>query len=264
MVRLTLLASLVTLFAGGLSAQTTPGSDPQALTFAAQAITGMTGNSAISDVTLIANTSRTAGSDFETGTATLSAKGRTESRLDLSLSGGNRSEIRNNASDGMPQGVQKADSSTSRASAFHNCWTDASWFFPPLSALAATSDPTLIFSYVGQESRWGTSVQHIRVSRYLAGRKPGVITPVLRLSTMHFYLDSASLLPLGVAFYTHPEDNADRNIFVQIRFSDYQVVQGIKLPMHIQKFISGGLALDIAVTSATLNSGLPDSVFSVQ
>src|SRR5882757_3232267 len=70
-------------------------SDPQAVTFAAQSVSALTGGSAIADVTLTGSAARIAGSDQQTGTATLMAKGFAESRLDLALSGGNRSEIRN-------------------------------------------------------------------------------------------------------------------------------------------------------------------------
>ena len=160
MARLAVVVSLVTLLVGALSAQTTLVSDPQVISFTIQAVTAMTGGAAVGDVTLTGNVPCIAGSDLETGTATLSAKG-TESRVDLSLSGRRRSEIRSIRSDGFPQGAQKDISGVLRSIAFHNCWTDASWFFKPLSSLAGPSDSPLIFSYVGLQNRGGTSLQHI-------------------------------------------------------------------------------------------------------
>jgi hypothetical protein len=41
-------------------------------------------------------------------------------------------------------------------------------------------------------------------------------------------------------------------------------VGGIIVPTHIQKLIQGTVTLDFTVSSAAVNSGLPDSEFSVQ
>jgi len=51
---------------------------------------------------------------------------------------------------------------------------------------------------------------------------------------------------------------------VEIDFSNYQAVNGIQVPFHVQKLISNGLVLDLVMSSAVLNSGLSDSLFAVQ
>lgn len=179
---LVLSALLGSLAVPSLSpAQSQPASDPQALTLAAQAITALTGGTSISDVTLTGNATWIAGSDNETGPATLMAKGSTESRVDLNLTGGLRSDIRNDTA-GYPQGASVIGSGSQQAWALHNCWINASWFFPALSFLATPSDLNLVFSYVGQESRNGTSVQHFQIYRYLAGQKTAVISLTQQLS----------------------------------------------------------------------------------
>jgi hypothetical protein len=79
-----------------------------------------------------------------------------------------------------------------------------------------------------------------------------------------FYLDPVSLLPLAIAFKVHPDKDMNTEIPTEVRFADYRVVNGARVPFHIQRLLNGSLVLDIVVTSATLNSGLPDSTFSLQ
>jgi hypothetical protein len=108
--------------------------DPQALSYAAKSIAAMTAGSAISDVRLTADVTWISGPELEPGTGVLSAKGATESRIDLALnSGGKRTEVRNSF-DG-PEGKWANPDGKSGKYALHNCWTDAAWFFPPLSSL---------------------------------------------------------------------------------------------------------------------------------
>jgi hypothetical protein len=245
------------------SAQNQPSSDPQALSYAAQSITALTGGATISDVTLTGNATWIAGSDNETGPATLYAKGAAESRSDLNLTAGMRTDIRNDTA-GFPQGASSVSGGALQAWALHNCWINASWFFPALSFLSTTSDPTLVFSYIGLETRGNGNVQHIQVYRYLSGQKANTISLTQQVSTMDVYLDANSLLPVAYVFNTHPDDDATTNIAVEADFSNYQSVGGVQVPFHIQKLIQGSLAVDITVTGATVNSGLPDSLFAVQ
>lgn len=244
-------------------AQNQPTSDPQALSLAAQSIAALTGVNSVSDVTLTGNATWIAGSDNETGAATLYVKGTSESRVDLNLTGGLRLDIRNDTA-GYPQGASVIGSGSQQAWALHNCWINASWFFPALSFLATPSDPQLVYTYVGQVSRNGTSVQHFQISRYLAGQKAAVISLTQQISTIDVYLDSDSFFPVAFSFNTHPDSDAMTNIAVEVDFSNYQNVNGVQVPFHIQKFLQGSLALDLTVTSAVFNSGLQDSLFAIQ
>jgi len=128
-----------------------PASDPQALAYAAQSIAAMSGSTAISDVTLTGTVTWNGGST-DTGTATLRALGTGESRMDLALTSGVRTEIRD-ARTGVQLGQWLAPNNTSGYFASQNCWTDAVWFFPALGSLAA--GPNVVLSYIGQETRNG-------------------------------------------------------------------------------------------------------------
>jgi hypothetical protein len=245
-----------------LSQDQAPVSDPQAVALATGAITALTGGAAVSDVTLTGNATSIAGSDTETGSATLQAKGTGESRIDLNLSNSTRTQIRNDTGS-YPQGASIVNGGNQQAWPLHNCWINASWFFPALSSLADAADPAQIFSYVGQEIRNGVQVHHLTTYRYTPSKRPAVTALNQTLSTTDIYLDSTSLLPLAFAFNTHPDDDSATNITVEIDFSNYQRVAGLLVPLHIQKFIWNGLTLDFTVTSIAFNTGIPDSQFAI-
>jgi|SRR5580658_5913131 hypothetical protein len=234
-----------------------PASNATAVAYAAQSIAAMTGGVAISDVTLTGTVTWT-GSDTETGTATLLALGNGESRMDLALTAGTRTEIRD-AQTGAQLGRWIAPNNASGNFASHNCWTDAVWFFPVLGSLAA--GPNVVLSYVGPTTWNGESVQHIQ-SYYQPNQLAFALSPQ-QLSTMDFYLDATTLRPAAVTFNAHPDNNAATNLLVEVDFSNYQPVSGAVVPMHIQKYQQGHLMVDIVVTGASFNTGLLLSTFAV-
>lgn len=232
-------------------------SDPQAVAYAAHSIAAMTGGTSISDVTLTGNVTWN-GSD--TGTATLKALGTGESRMDLALSSGTRSEIRD-AQTGAPLGQWVNPNNASGHFASQNCGTDAVWFFPVLGSLAA--GPNVVLSYVGQETRGGIAVQHIRSYAYQPNSPsfPGP-TPQ-QLSTMDLFLDATTLLPLAVTYSSHPDDDANRNLPVEVDFSGYQTMGGVAVPTRIQRYLQGTLMVDLTVSTASFNTGVSLSDFTV-
>jgi hypothetical protein len=235
-----------------------PASDPQAISFAQRSIAALTSGNAVSDVTLNANIISSTGTDSNSGTGTLYTKGISESRVDVTVNNVTRSDIRNMTS-GNPTGGWNQNGGPFSAYAQHNCWTDSAWFFPALSALSQTANPNFIFRYVAQEQYNGAQAQHIQVFRYDSKN-----SYLAQLSTMDFYLDIASLSPLGVKFNIHADDNMIINIPSEVRFAVYQQVTGIQIPFHVQRLLNGDLVLDVTVVSAVVNSGLSDAVFSLQ
>jgi hypothetical protein len=178
------------------------------------------------------------------------------------LSGGNRSDIRNNSS-GFPLGTWSGRDGASNSYASQNCWTDAAWFFPALSSISGL-DSAVVLTYVGLESRNGISVQHLQSYRYVSAKKSSTTLLIQDESTIDFYLDAMSLLPVSIIFNVHPNNSSSVNIPVEVDFSNYQATNGAQVPRHIQQYVEGTLALDLVVTGVTLNSGLPDSDFNIQ
>jgi hypothetical protein len=250
---------LVLLLVSIASAQTQPQSDPQAVSLASQAISALTSATTISDVTLSGNVTWSGGSTPQTGTITLLASGIAESRMNISLPKGTWTEIRD-GSTGVAQGQWIAPSGKSGLFASQNCATDAAWFFPALGSLGAGQSNVLL--YVGEETRNGEAVQHIQSYQYQQNLWGNVPSPQ-QLSTMDFYLDATSLLPVAITFNIHPDNTATANLPVEVDFLSYQTLSGAVVPAHIQRSLQGNVLVDITISAASLNTGLPLSDFEI-
>ncbi|MGB2633173.1 MAG: hypothetical protein WAM58_04480 [Candidatus Acidiferrum sp.] len=243
---------------------TTAAAQPQALTLLAQSAAALTGSTTISDVTLAGNAQRIAGSDDQSGTVSLKAMAAGESRMDLTLSGGVRSEIRSFDSNGNTVGAWAGPDGVQHSISFHNLLTDSAWFFPALTLNRIASNSTMVGTYVGQETLNGQSVFHVSVSQTPAIATAPDAAIMQHLAQMNFYLDPTTLLPVALSFSTHPDNTELLDISVQIQFSNYQTIGGVKIPLHVQELVNGTLSLDLQLQSATLNSGLSATQFTVQ
>jgi len=238
--------------------------DPQASSLVLRAIAALTAGTTISDVTLTGTATRIAGSENESGTAVLKALATGESRMDLSLTSGPLSEIRAKSSSGNAGGVWSGPDSAQHAMASHNLWTPPAWFFPLLVLTTAASNSSYAVSYIGQETRAGVSVQHLKLWQQLAGVDADYAALVQHLSQTEVYLDSSTLLPVAVAFNIHPDKDAGHDIPVVIRFSDYRLLNGFQVPFRVSQYIRNSLALDFQAQNAALNTGLTSAAFSLR
>jgi hypothetical protein len=241
-------------------AQAAPASDPTAISLAVKSVAALSGGTLIHDVTINANVISIAGSDNDSGTAVLTAKRGGESRVDLTLSSGTRTDVRN-VVNGFSSGAWTTNGATATAYAQHNSWTDAAWFFPVLGSLSQSTVSTFTFSYIGLEQHGGVSAQHLRVFQV----PPGIsnLSLAQQLTAIDVYLDPVSYLPLAVAFTIHPDNDLNTNIPTETRFASYQSVTGIQVPFHIQRSINGTVVFDATVTHVAVNTGPPDSLFTL-
>jgi hypothetical protein len=256
------LISFLLLIPFTAHSQEAPIQNPQAIALARQALAALDGSVQVNDITLAGIGTRTAGSDIEAGSASLKALGTLDSRLDLVLTNGNCSEIRNQAN-GASQGFWIGPDGTVNSMANHNVLTDAAWFFPPLTVLSQVSNQNLSVIYVGPDTKNGVAVQHVQFVTQFPAMSPGAGELLSSLTTTDMYLNASSFLPVAICFSTHPDNDAGTNIPVEVDFSNYQSVSGVQIPFHIQKFLNGTLYLDLTVQNAILNSGLTDSNFAV-
>jgi hypothetical protein len=254
----------------GQSSPTAPTRDPAAVALAGQALRALAGIAPLNDITLEASATYTAGSDEETGTATLVAKAcsaglalqpcGSSSLVTLNLSGGPRQEIRNG-----PAGVWSGPDGAPHAMAQHNALVPAAWFFPVLVLADALNDPSVQLAHVGQEMKGDVSVEHLRLWRALPsalGSDPS-FQLFQHLTSVDVYLAAANSLPVAVDFNVHPDDNAGLDIAVEVQYSNYQKSGGMLLPAHIQKFINNALLLDLNIASVAVNSGVAASAFAL-
>src|ERR1700722_4100231 len=172
-------------------------SNPQAAALASSALAALTGATQVSDVTLTGTGTRTAGSDVESGNFTLKALGQYQSRLDLVVSGGTRTDVFN-LSNTTPQGFWSGTDGVVHQMASHNCMAGEVWFFPALSVLSQLSNPNTMISYIGPETRNGIAVQHVQFVYQNSALSASSNQMLGQLSTTDIYLDVSSYLPLAI------------------------------------------------------------------
>lgn len=259
---ITLLFSLPNLKAAQqASAPATSTSSPQALQLLQRSYGTLAGGQALNDVTLSGMARRIAGSDDESGTAVFKATANGQSRIDLSLPSGTRSEIHGVSTDG-PAGSWYGPDGVSHAISYHNLISEPAWFSPAVVVAQGLSPSGYVVAYVGHETRNSTAVEHISISQQFSG-KPKTVALFQHLSQVEIYLDSTTHLPTVFTFNIHPDNDAGRDIPIEIRFSDYRSVNGAQVPYHVQKSFNNSLTLDLQFSSAVFNSGLSPSIFIV-
>jgi hypothetical protein len=259
--RFVFLLAVLTFAQSALAQQATT-SAPQATALLQQALAALTGGNSISDVTLMGTVQSIAGSDNESGTFVAKALVGTGSLMNLTLPSGSRSEVRNISAQPVV-GTWSGPDGVSHAATYPNLLTDPGWF-PAFTIASLLSGQNAIITYVGPETYNGQSVIHVSASQQFPSIPGDTGTLMQHFTQMDVYLDPTTSLPAVIAFNIHADSNALLDIPVQIRFSGYQAVTGAQIPFHIQKFINNGLALDLQLTSVTLNSGLSAAIFGVQ
>jgi hypothetical protein len=262
---LSLFAALILSFPNVAAPQqaTTPASanSAQVTALLSQSAAALTGGVTLTDVTLSGTARRIAGSDDETGTVTVKALAGTGTRIDLSLPSGSRSEIRNTSS--VPAvGSWSGPGGVSYPISNHNLFTDPGWF-PAFTLASLLSAPNAVIAYVGPETRDGQSVIHLTASQQFSALSANAASLVQHLTQTEIFLDPNTNLPVAIAFNIHPDNNALLDIPIEIRFSDYRSVRGAQVPFHVQKLLKNSLVLDLQFQTATLNSGLSATAFTV-
>lgn len=237
---------------------------PQGAKVLLQSLRSMAGTPSINDVTLIGTARRIVGSDDETGSVVLKALTTGQSLVKFAGASGQLTEVVSISSAGQPAGSWAGPDGTVHAIAQHNLRTDSSWFFPALTLGKLLASPATGATLVGQETRNEISVTHLSVHQQVSGVPSQLVAQFQALSEMDIYLDAATLLPVALDFATHPDNNILLNIPVEIQFSDYRSVNGVQVPFHIQKYLNNSLLLDIQVETATVNSGLTATAFTIQ
>lgn len=255
---------LVPCAVGLVWGQSVGNKDPRALTLLSATLSALVSGVNVTNVALTGTVTRTAGSDVENGSATLEALGWAESRIDISLTNGQWTEIMNQ-SQGAPTGQWSGADGTAHAMATHNSLVPASWFFPVFVLAGALNDPAVTVTYIGQETRNGETVQHLKFWHVLRGESGSAdsLAQFHALSTADVYLNATSSLPVELDFNIHPDRSATVDIPIEIQYSGYQKMSGILLPTHIQKRINHSLFLDLNVTGATINTSLSPSDFAI-
>ncbi|HXM44503.1 MAG TPA: hypothetical protein VN924_24915 [Bryobacteraceae bacterium] len=233
---------------------------PQAATLLSQSLAALTHGTAVTDAKLQANVNYVAGSDEESGAATLEALGHLDSLVVLNLSGGQRQQVQNGE-----QAASTGPGGQQQLAALHNSLNPAAWFFPALVIEGLLQDASYSVTYAGLENLNGVSVNHLQAARTLPGQGDAATTALLlQLTAFDLYIDAGTFLPVALNFNTHPGNNALQDFPIGIEFSDYRNSGGVVTPFHVQKLLQRSLLLDISMTSVAINTGLTASDFQIQ
>jgi len=282
--RLVLILCLVSVpaLAQTTSTSSPPTSDPQAVALLQKSLAALTGNALISDATLTGTVQRVAGSNNETGTVLLRTTALGDSRIDMTFPGGNRNEIRNHAGSPLatssastisgtqspqPVGATLDPNGTVHPMALNNLRSDPTWFFPPFTLERVSHVPSYVLSYIGEETHEGEAVLHVfAYETFPQTTIPNsqFVTIMKHLSGIDLYFDPTTFLPIALAFDIHSSDNLFVDIAEEIRFSQYQTVNGVRIPFHVQRYINNGLGLDLQFSGLTMNSGVPATTFAIE
>jgi hypothetical protein len=251
--------ALVCLFTKSSIAQTRATTSTPAATTLQAAIAALTGTATVNDITLTGNAEWVAGADDETGTATYQAL-RNANHLALSLSSGPRNEIRLATG---PTGSCSGSDGVSHPIAFENLLNDPGWF-PLFSLVGLNTSSSTVLTFVGTEVHNGVSALHLSAFQQPDSAFGGDVALQKHLTQVHIFLDPLSLLPIAYVFNIHPDKNALLDIPVEVRYSNYQVIGGAQIPLHIQKYINNVLNLDLNLQNASLNTGLTPTQIGAQ
>ncbi len=241
----------VIMAASALCAQTT---DSHVLSALRSSLSAM-GVSGVQDVQLKGSVEHFAGASDEKGSVQIVATMAGSSRIDLQFPSGSRSEVRAVTDQGLVANWFGTDG-TEHTISGHNLMTTGAWCFPGLVLEDLVSSKSTTVTYAGQENRNGYSVLH-----FVALTTPSVsdttVLPLLQhLSQTDIYLDSSTFIPVALRFNTHPDADLKTEILVEIRFSGYQKISGISIPLRVEKYVNDTLSLDFQFQSAAFNTGI--------
>jgi len=76
---------------------------------------------------------------------------------------------------------------------------------------------------------------------------------IQRWSRTDLTLDSTTSLPSSLKYTIHPDNSSFVDIQVEVRYSNYQNVSGVELPMDIERYVNGSLQLRISIDSAVIS-----------
>lgn len=218
--------------------------------FIASAASLVDGATSVSNIEIDGTVTRTSGSLNESGTIRMQADTTGRMRIDSTLDSNVREEYYSGFTE-APACIW-ADKSGQHPMAQHNCHLGGIFFAPLLLATSYESGTGFKLSLSSDDQGNGV----VTLSKVLANATPDAASLVQNATKAQLVFDKTTFLPSAYRYAIHPDNDAQVNIPVEIRFSNYQISNGIKFPFHIQRFVNGMPDLDITVTSVVINSDL--------
>jgi len=254
---------LLPLFAS-VQAQTSAQASAEAATLLQQSLAAQIHGAAVTDVVATGVITRQHLGTVETGTASLSAVGGGATQAVFDLPSGKVTEtwsLSNNQA--IISGTGPKGSSTQLAGG-SILMPSPTWFAPILHPAFAHGPAVTVF-LKGQEKRNGVNVQHV-IAWQTPAQDSSVPAPILRQQTQSdIYLDPMTLLPVSMIFEVRPYNPAGatkplsiraRPAPEEVRYSDYQTVQGRRVPFNISAYLGRTKLFEIQLSSVVFNTGI--------
>ncbi len=130
---------------------------------------------------------------------------------------------------------------------------------PALGRLIQFSLPNMQLNFVGQETINNQAVYHILLYALPTDATSATIEKML--SEFHFFVDASTYQIVKSRGYIFSPDAIENRSVVENSYSDYRSVNGITVPFHIVRTVSGQPYCEITLTNVAFNVGLSASDF---
>ena len=238
----------VCIYSATLFAQSSPNPAPDPATVISQ-IAASFSSAPIQTVQLTGTAQAYAGSDQPAGTFSYQIKSTGERTLRLDIGDLSRTDITGTFGDFTA--CKRIDASgVSHTVADHNCALPLDWVLPVVGLQLQAAKLSASVAEVTDVT--GASLQKLTLQRPVKEGSKFAIQMAKHLTDMEFQVDPVSMSLKSISFTEHPEQDASTDFPVEIRYSDYRDINGVKLPFHVQKYVRGGLTLDLQAENATI------------
>lgn len=235
-----------------------PTLDPSALTILTQYVQasgGLSTIASIQDYTASGNvTFNWAGQQVQ-GNVTIKGRGATQFRMDSNTSEGNQSWV----ADGLSGTLTTIDGKT-QPLAPYNLLNAGGFTFPVLRIAAALKNSTVAIRYMGTVTYSGHSALEVRLVPPI-DKDLALVPNLSGVGTIDLFFDSTSYQLLAEVELLHDASNVKQTYTQEIDFSDYQISNGILVPLNVAEKFAGQQTWTITLTAINFNTGLSDADF---
>lgn len=220
-----------------------------------QLSSAFSGGKPVQSVEMTGSASWHAGSLEDSGTVTLKASADGSSQMQLQFATtGPKNEALSGAGSNVACQWSGADAVPHEID-FGNCLQSAVWFLPALSLQPALAPSAMnaVDLGTGRVGSSSNSYRHLQTQLLPSNLPINMAKSLAGRSTTDLGIDPTSLLPAVLTYSVHPDNGADVQIAIEIQYSDYRLVNGVRIPFHIERLINGTLQLDIRVSSVQIN-----------
>ena len=250
-----LLAATFLFVSFPIGGQQSASKDPTAISLLQKSVAAMA-SIVPADTSATGNIAIVEGSSNDSGTIQILTLGSSRTAENITLSASQRSVIYSYGE------AKEVDGSLSTNPVVELSVTDLCPDFPLPLLTDALNKSDEAFQYIGQESLNGESVQHVRLWNSFASNPR--LQRLAPFSAQDIWLDSASILPVKIAYNRRAGGGAVPSIPVEIYYSNYTTVNGVQYPFQIEKSYNGTPWETITIQSVAFNTGLTSSSFQVQ